>query len=144
MWSRLALSILSRPMTVSPLLHQKMYCTETVTPKIDSFANVEKSINDTSFATLLRNSTFVQMGNPAGKVVIGKIYHIVEDDLYVDFGGKFHFVCTRPRGPSGRAYQRGVEVKLRIKKLESTQKFLGYEKEMSLLEAECVLLGINK
>merc|ERR1712080_187898 len=95
------------------------------------------SANDPPFATLLRNSTFVQMGNPVGKVVIGKIYHIVDDDLYVDFGGKFHCVCTRPRGPNGRAYQRGVEVKLRIKKLESSQKFLGYEKEMSLLEAEC-------
>ena len=78
------------------------------------------------------------------QVVIGKIYHIVDDDLYVDFGGKFHCVCTRPRGASGRAYQRGVEVKLRIKKLESSQKFLGYEKEMSLLEAECTLLGLNK
>ena len=78
------------------------------------------------------------------QVVVGKIYHIVDDDLYVDFGGKFNCVCTRPRGPSGRDYQRGVEVKLRIKKLESSQKFLGYEKEMSLLEAECVLIGLHK
>jgi hypothetical protein len=46
--------------------------------------------------------------------------------------------------PNGRAYQRGVEVRLRVKKLESSQKFLGYEKEMSLLEAECILLGLHK
>ena len=78
------------------------------------------------------------------QIVVGKIYHVVDDDLYLDFGGKFHCVCTRPRGPSGRAYQRGVEVRLRIKKLESSQKFLGYEKEMSLLEAECILLGLHK
>lgn len=76
--------------------------------------------------------------------MIGKIYHVVDDDLYIDFGGKFHCVCTRPRGPNGRNYRINTEVKLRIKSLELSQKFLGFDKEVSLLEAECILLGLHQ
>ena len=72
------------------------------------------------------------------------IFPVLLKSKFLEFGGKFNCVCTRPCSPSGRDYQRGVEVKLRIKKLESSQKFLGYEKEMSLLEAECVLIGLHK
>lgn len=36
------------------------------------------------------------MGDPENKIVSGKIYHIVGDDLYIDFGWKFNCVCTRP------------------------------------------------
>ena len=145
MLSRIILRPFLKPMLVpAPVIHKKNYCVDTLNPTNDTSVKTEKQVSDTSFATLLRNSTFVQMGNPIGKVVVGKIYHIVDDDFYVDFGGKFHCVCARPRGPSGRAYTRGAEVRLRIKKLESSQKFLGFDKEMSLLEAECILLGLNK
>ena len=67
----------------------------------------------------------------------------MENDLYIDFGGKFHCVCTRPRGPKRHLYNRGAEVRLRIKELELSRKFLGYEKAISLLEADCVLLGLH-
>ena len=40
-------------------------------------------------------------------------------------------------------YVRGAEVKVKINSLELSQKFLGYEREMTLLEADCTLLGLN-
>lgn len=52
---------------------------------------------DKSFLHLLRNSEFVQMGDPPGKIVIGKIFQVVNTDLYIDFGGKFYCVCRKPK-----------------------------------------------
>lgn len=49
-----------------------------------------------SFAKLLRNSNFVRLGDLSNKLLVGKIVHRVQNDLYVDVGLKFNAVCKAP------------------------------------------------
>ncbi|KAB0792472.1 hypothetical protein PPYR_14431 [Photinus pyralis] len=108
--------------------------------KFDTLLDDTKSESAT-FQSLLRNSKFIDLGDPEGKVVQGRIYHIVEDDLYIDFGWKFHCVCARPKKHASN-YVRGAKVRLRINSLELSSKFLGFDKDLTLLEADCALLGL--
>ena len=61
----------------------------------------------------------------------------------------FHFFlntvikCVICRDDFGK-YIRGTEVKLKIKSLELTKRFLGYDRDITLCEADCVLLGLHK
>ncbi|CAH1178992.1 unnamed protein product [Phaedon cochleariae] len=94
-----------------------------------------------TFASLLKNSKFIDVGDPEGKIVNGKIFHVVDDDLYIDFGWKFHCVCPKPKKNSSD-FVKGAMVRLRIKDLELSTKFLGFDKDLTLLEADCTLLGL--
>lgn len=93
------------------------------------------------FATLLRRSKLVAIGKPKGRIVIGTIIETLNDDLYIDFGGKFHCVCKKPR-TSAEKYRRGVKVRIRLHDLEMSSHFLGAERDITLLEADATLIGL--
>ncbi|GIX91788.1 28S ribosomal protein S28, mitochondrial [Caerostris darwini] len=104
--------------------------------KIESSPREEKS-----FLHLLRHSEFVQLGNPQGKIVVGKIFQVVNTDLYVDFGGKFQMVCRKPKRNS-QLYVRNAEVKVRLDELELCARFLGATEDLTLLEASGTLVEL--
>lgn len=95
-----------------------------------------------SFATLLRQSKFITQGDFRNSIMIGKVFHTTNNDLYVDVGMKFHAVVKKP-SEDNRLYVRGSTVKLRMIDYEITDRFIGSDKDMSLLEADAVLLGLE-
>ncbi|GFT45063.1 28S ribosomal protein S28, mitochondrial [Nephila pilipes] len=117
---------------------------------LGKFRNIEKSDDqvtesepkeEKTFLNLLRHSEFVQMGDPFGKVAIGRIFQVVNNDLYIDFGGKFYCVCRKPKKNS-QLYVRNAEVKIRINELELCARFLGAVEDLTLLEASGNLLEL--
>ena len=54
------------------------------------------SPTEKSFEELLESSQLMKIRRPQGRTVIGKITNVCNDDLYVDFGGKFYVVVKKP------------------------------------------------
>lgn len=72
----------------------------------------------------------------------GKVFHLTNDDLYVDVGLKFHAVVKKPRDDS-RLYVRGSVVTLKLLDYELTDRFIGSDSMTSLLETDAILLGLE-
>ncbi|KAL4217608.1 37S ribosomal protein S28 [Mactra antiquata] len=114
---------------------------DELTEELDDDTGVENTEEPKSFATLFRNSAFVQLGELKDRKIVGRIMNIVGEDLYIDFGGKFYCVCSRPSFRAER-YVQGQRVELVLHQFEMSSKFLGSPQHVTLLEADCTLLGL--
>ena len=118
-------------------------CSQAI-PNVQDEENTENSRKeDLTFDGLLRNSKFFSSGSktPVDKKVVAKIIAERGDDLYVDFGGKFHAVVTRPK-KNGHLYVKDRWVNVMVRDLEVTEHFLGDSKDTSLLEAHVDLVDM--
>jgi small subunit ribosomal protein S28 len=97
-----------------------------------------------TFAKMFRQSKFVQLGGLKGRLLSGRIVDVVDDDLYVDFGGKFHAVVQRPQTKQQDQYTIGAVVSIRLQSWEMAARFLGASRHISLLEADAQLVGLLK
>ena len=86
-----------------------------------------------TFAEMFRNSKLVQTVSPVGKKVRGEVIAVVDDNVYVDFGCKFHAVMAVPQA---KPEFKGRKVEVLVHDLEITDHFLGDSRDISLLEAE--------
>lgn len=112
-------------------------------PSTTATTTAETATTPPSFYSLLRHSNFVKLGNlrRSPKPVVGKIVHVVDDDLYIEFGAKFKAVVSRPRN-RGHLYRKGQDVVVALHDLEMTSRFLGAARDTTLLEADATLLGL--
>ncbi|KAI6227132.1 hypothetical protein M3Y95_00694300 [Aphelenchoides besseyi] len=102
---------------------------------------LKPAVQQKTFAELFRQSKFVKLGDCDNRLVVGKIIHRVNRDLYVDFGSKFNAVCKTPSKQSDR-YVIGAEVILRLFDTELSERFLGSRRDLTLLEADADIVGL--
>ena len=111
---------------------------ETEESEIDKI-NTAKEL---SFDELLKESPLMKFGRADQKCVVGRIVDICNDDLYVDFGGKFEAVVKKPQTTTIKdEYKLGTLVRLILNKFEMTGQFLGDEQQITLNEADAILIG---
>lgn len=95
-----------------------------------------------TFEKMFRQSKFVQLGGLKGRLLSGRIIDVVDDDLYVDYGGKFHAVVQRPKTKQQDQYTIGAVVSIRLQSWEMAARFLGASRHISLLESDAQLVGL--
>uniref|UniRef100_A0A1I7V340 28S ribosomal protein S28, mitochondrial n=1 Tax=Caenorhabditis tropicalis TaxID=1561998 RepID=A0A1I7V340_9PELO len=123
----------------------RAYSTESITASDENIIDFVDTVTESSeaqsqsFASLLRNSKFMQLGDFNGRLVIGKIVNRIQEDIYIDFGLKFNAVCKVPTANS-EAYRSGTRVIIRLLDPELSERFLGSKKDLTLLEADAVLV----
>jgi len=116
--------------------------TSTITQKQSSSSSSNNPREPMTFAKMFRQSKFVQLGGLKGRLLSGRIFDVVDDDLYVDFGGKFHAVVQRPQTKQRDQYAIGAVVSIRLQSWEMAARFLGASRHISLLEADAQLVGL--
>lgn len=94
-----------------------------------------------TFDELLASSKLMKFGRCVDKCVVGKIVDVCNDDLYVDFGGKFEIVCQRPEDGDLELYKKGKLLRIILYNFEMTGKFLGDTTSITVCEANGRLLG---
>ena len=60
-------------------------------------SNDSSNSQEKTFEEMLESSPLMKIRRPQGKIVSGRITNVCNDDLYVDFGGKFEVVVKRPQ-----------------------------------------------
>ena len=114
---------------------------QIITSDVHGVNGEEAKSKEVTFEELFMTSKFVEMLDPVGKVVDGKIIAVDGPNLYIDFGGKFHGVAIKPHRFSDR-YIKGARVKVLIKDFEVGMHFLGSNTDTSLLEASIEIVGL--
>ncbi|CAP26127.1 Protein CBR-MRPS-28 [Caenorhabditis briggsae] len=123
---------------------RRAFSTEASTESIIDFVdNVTESseAQNQSFSSLLRNSKFMQLGDFNGRLMVGKIVNRIQEDVYIDFGLKFNAVCKVP-AVNSEPYRSGARVLIRLLDPELSERFLGSKTDLTLLEADAVLVRL--
>ena len=120
------------------------YIRENPPPSSPPSPSTSTSKEPMTFAKMFRQSKFVQLGGLKGRLLSGRIVDVVDDDLYVDFGGKFHAVVQRPQNKQRDFYAIGAVVSIKLNSWEMAARFLGASRHISLLEADAQLIGLLK
>ncbi|XP_066935508.1 small ribosomal subunit protein bS1m-like [Clytia hemisphaerica] len=103
-------------------------------------SNVSEHSQSKTFQELLDESPIMKFGRPDNKCLVGKITDVCNDDLYIDFGGKFEAVLKRPE-EKANFYRKGSLVRILLRKFEMTGAFLGDPRHITLCEADALLVG---
>ncbi|XP_029654882.1 28S ribosomal protein S28, mitochondrial-like [Octopus sinensis] len=104
--------------------------------------NNQKTVNDESFISLLRNSPFIRLGDPKNKILIGNVTIVTKSDIYVDYGGKFNAI-VKNSFKSEENIKINTKVYLLLNEHEKVANF-GEKHWITLKEADAILLGVCK